>query len=54
MATTDTYMVLSGYDGRVIAKGLTSDDLDRLMRKFAGADCPPPRWMREPNSGGDN
>lgn len=38
------YMVLSGYDGRVIAKGLTEKQLDSLMAKFVGADCPPPRW----------
>jgi hypothetical protein len=45
--TTDTYMVLSGYDGRVIASGLTEKQLDALMAKFVGANCPPPRWKRE-------
>lgn len=45
---SDTYMVTSGYDGRMIATGLTKAELDALMEKFIGADCAPPRWMREP------
>lgn len=44
---SDTYMVTSGYDGRVIAQGLSRAELDALMEKFVGADCAPPRWRRE-------
>lgn len=44
---TDRYMVLSGYDGRVIAQGLTWEQCSALLDKFVGADCAPPIWKRE-------
>ena len=47
MTVEDRYMVMSGYDGRVIAQHLTWEQCSALLDKFLGADCPPPIWKRE-------